>query len=55
MPALVSLRVSPYQWKNPERLAETVAILSRLRGTVGEVALFTHATHPAIPLPAFAT
>jgi hypothetical protein len=52
MPARVSLRVSPYQWKNPERLAETVAIMRRLRGTIGEVALFTHATHPAIPLPA---
>jgi hypothetical protein len=52
MPALVSLRVSPYQWKNPERLAETLAILRRLRGTISEVALFTHATHPAIPLAA---
>jgi hypothetical protein len=52
MPARVSLRVSPYQWKNPGRLAEIVAILRRLHGTIGEVALFTHATHPAIPLPA---
>ena len=50
MNATISLRVSVHLWSAPERRADLLALLQRHRKTVSEVALFTHANHPAMPL-----
>jgi hypothetical protein len=50
MPARVSLRVSAIQWMNRDRRSDILALLRRHRGVIGEVALFTHANMPAMPL-----
>jgi hypothetical protein len=48
--ARMSLRVSIFNWNNPERLEELLTYLRDHPGTVDEVALFTQISGSALPL-----
>ena len=49
MTPTISLRIHYPTWSNETRLREQLALLETWRGVVGEVALFTGHTHPALP------